>query len=70
MPLFSQGERAVVEDYQLIGYEPFHELRESLVPGLVKDEAVGMELSHRQRATLLGEKREQTSTCGRNVRCH
>src|SRR5690349_8936213 len=63
-------EGAGVEGDEPVADQPLHELGERLMPGLIEEQAVGVELAHRQRAALLHEEREKTAASGRHVGGH
>ncbi len=61
---------AVVEGDVLVGNETLHELRERLMPSLIKDEAMGMEIPHGDRAALLRYELQQALSGRLDVRAH
>src|SRR2546426_7285268 len=73
-PLVCEPKRSgtVVEGDVFVRNETFHELREHLMSSLVEDQAMGVEVSHRDRAALLCYEFQQAlsgcvDVCGHRV---
>ena len=60
----------MVDGDVLVRNETLHQLRESLMPSLIKDEAMSVEIPHGDRAALLRYELQQALSGRLDVRAH